>query len=271
MNRQTARSLRAPALLCALLALSACSTANGPDPGRGINEKIFRFNEGLDMMLIEPVAEGYDTVTPGLFQILVGNFFDNLTVPRTFLNDLLQGKPLRATQDLGRVLINTIAGVGGLVDVASEVGVPRNEEDFGQTFGRWGAGPGAYIVLPLAGPNNVRDMLASPLDIASNPTTWVNVFGLSVIRVVNTRAQYLEEVEQARADAVDYYVFLRDAYLRARENAVRDGLAAPVDDELYDLDELEEEEALEEPGPEEGVQREVEVQENVTEATDAQQ
>jgi phospholipid-binding lipoprotein MlaA len=221
-------------------ALGACSTANGPDPGRRLNEKVFRFNEGVDKKLLQPVAEGYDEVTPGLFQIMIGNFFENLTVPRTFVNDLLQGKPLAATQDLGRVAINTIAGVAGLVDVASEMGVPKNEEDFGQTLGRWGAGPGAYLVLPLAGPNDVRDTLTAPLDIATNPTTWANVFGLSVVRVVNTRAQYLEEIDQARVDAVDYYVFVRDAYLSSRANAVRDGEAAPAaDDDLYELDEEE--------------------------------
>jgi phospholipid-binding lipoprotein MlaA len=235
------RRLRALLLLSAVLALGACSTANGPDPGRRLNEKIFRFNEGVDKKLLEPVAEGYDGVTPGLFQIMVGNFFENLTVPRTLLNDLLQGKPLKATQDLGRVAINTVAGIGGLIDVASEMGVPKNEEDFGQTFGHWGVGPGAYVVLPLAGPNDVRDTLTAPLDIATNPTTWVNVFGLSVVRVVNTRAQYLEEIDQARKDAVDYYVFARDAYLNSRANAVRDGAAAPkTDDDLYDLDEDEE-------------------------------
>jgi phospholipid-binding lipoprotein MlaA len=234
------QSLRALLLLGAALALGACSTANGPDPWSDTNKKVFRLNEGVDKFLLEPVAEGYDGVTPGLFQIMIGNFFENLTVPRTLLNDLLQGKPLAATQDLGRFAINTIAGVAGLVDVATEVGVPKNEEDFGQTFGRWGVGPGPYIMLPLAGPNDVRDTLTSPLDIVTNPTTWVNVFGLSVVRVVNTRAQYLEEIDQARKDAVDYYVFVRDAYLSSRANAVRDGEAAPpTDDDLYDLDELE--------------------------------
>lgn len=241
-----AQRLRSLLLSAACIALGACSTANGPDPWRETNEKIFRLNEGVDKKLLEPVAEGYDAVAPGLFQIMIGNFFENLTVPRTFLNDVLQGKPLAATQDLGRLTINTIAGVAGFVDVASEMGVPKNEEDFGQTLGRWGAGPGNYVVLPLAGPNNVRDTLASPVDIATNPTTWVNVFGLSVVRVVNSRAQYLEEIDQARQDAVDYYVFVRDAFLSSRENAVRDGAAAPAaDDDLYDLDELDEEEGAE--------------------------
>jgi phospholipid-binding lipoprotein MlaA len=232
-------------LLGAALALGACSTERGPDPWRDTNERVFRFNEGLDKVLLKPVAQGYDVVAPSLFQEMIGNFFDNLTVPRTFLNNLLQGKPLAATQDLGRLLVNTVAGVGGLVDAASEMGIPRHEEDFGQTLGRWGAGPGPYVVLPAAGPNSVRDTLAAPLDVASNPTTWVNVFGLSIVRVVNTRAQYLEEIDQARRDALDYYVFVRDAYLGSRERAVRDGAAAPIEEDLYDLDELEEGEGAE--------------------------
>ncbi|HEY8120507.1 MAG TPA: VacJ family lipoprotein [Myxococcota bacterium] len=237
------QTLRVALLLAGVIALGACSTANGPDPWRETNEKIFRINEGFDKALLAPVATGWDKVTPGMLQMMIGNFFDNLTVPRTFVNDLLQGKPLAATHDLGRLVLNTVVGLGGLVDVSSELGIPRHDEDFGQTFGRWGAGPGPYVILPLAGPYSVRDAASAPLDIVTNPTTWVNVFGVSVVRVVNVRAQYLEEIAQARADAVDYYVFVRDAYLSSRERAVRDGAAAPAaDDDLYDLDELDEDE-----------------------------
>jgi len=248
IDRLRPRLLRALALLGVALALGACSTASGPDPWRNTNQKIFRFNEGFDKNLLEPVAKGYDVVSPGFFQKMIGNFFVNLTVPRTLLNNVLQGKPVAATQDFGRLLVNTTVGVGGLFDVASKADIPKNEEDFGQTFGRWGVGPGPYIVLPFAGPNDVRDALAAPFDVASNPTTWVNVFGLSIVRVVNTRAQYLEEIDQAREDAVDYYVFVRDAYLSSRANGVRDGAAAPAtDDDLYDLDELDEEEGAQTP------------------------
>lgn len=230
------------ALTLALLALAACSTAEGPDPWRGMNEPVFRFNESVDKSLLEPVAKGYDAVTPSLFETMIGNFFENLTVPRTLVNDLLQAKPLKATQDLGRFAANTLAGIVGLVDVASEMGIPTNKEDFGQTLGRWGTPSGPYVVIPLAGPNLVRDVLASPIDVASNPTTWVNVFGLSAVRVVNTRAQYLEEIAQSRKDALDYYVFVRDAFLQNRESAVTDGKRARAEGEedLYDIDELEE-------------------------------
>ncbi len=179
---------------------------------------------------------------PELFQIMIGNFFENLTVPRTLLNDVLQGKPVAAAQDLGRLVTNTVAGVAGLVDVATEAGIPKNEEDFGQTFGRWGANAGPYVMVPLAGPNCVRDIVAAPFDIVTNPSTWTNVFGLSVVRVVNARARFLEEIDQARAESIDYYVFVRDAYLQNRERAMRDGGALPAqeDEGLYDLDEADE-------------------------------
>ena len=245
LHRPRPQQLRELLLLGAVLALGACSTANGPDPWRETNEKVFRFNEGVDKKLLEPVAKGYDVVSPGVLQIMIGNFFENLTLPRTFVNDLLQGKPVAAAQDLGRFAINTLVGIGGIGDPASQAGIPKNDEDFGQTFGVWGAGPGPYVMVPLAGPYTVRDSFAAPLDIASNPTTWLNVFGVSVVRVVNTRAKYLEEVAQGRKDAVDYYVFVRDAYLSSREAAVRDGEAAPAgaDEDLYELEEDEVDEA----------------------------
>jgi phospholipid-binding lipoprotein MlaA len=236
LHRRSGRRIRPAALACAALLLGACATDRGPDPWRSTNEKVFRFNEGFDKSLLEPVAKGYDAVMPSLFQTMIGTFFENLTVPRTFVNDVLQGKPLAAAQDLGRLTVNVVAGMIGFVDVASEIGIPKNDEDFGQTFGRWGAGPGPYLVVPFAGPNNVRDVLATPLDIAANPSTFVNATGATVVRVVNTRAQYLEEFEQARKDAIDFYVFQRDAFLTSREREVRDGKPAEIDDDLYELD-----------------------------------
>jgi len=230
------QGLRAAALLGAALLLGACSTEQGPDPWRPTNEKIFRFNEGFDKSLLEPVAKGYDGIMPSFFQAMIGTFFENLTVPRTFVNDLLQGKPLAAAQDVGRLTVNVLAGLVGFVDVASEIGIPKNDEDFGQTVGRWGVGPGPYLVVPFAGPYNVRDALATPLDIATNPSTFVNATGATVVRIVNTRAQYLEEIEQARKDSIDFYVFQRDAFLTSREREILDGKTPEIDDDLYELD-----------------------------------
>jgi phospholipid-binding lipoprotein MlaA len=239
MHRQKLHTL---ALLAALALTSACATTGDPDPWRPMNQRIYAFNEGFDQKVFEPVAEGYDAVTGNFVQVMIGNFFQNLAVPRTLVNNILQGKAVEANQDFGRLLVNMTVGLAGLFDVASKAGIPKNEEDFGQTFGRWGAGPGPYLVIPFAGPNCVRDTVAAPLDIVTNPTTWLNVFGLSLVDVVNTRAQYLEEIAQAREDAVDFYVFQRDAYLSSREREIRDG-AAPeaADDDLYDIDDLEDE------------------------------
>ena len=249
MKRAYSRRLRAPLLLAAVMALGACSTANGPDPGRELNEQIFAFNDGLDGVVLMPVAKGYKAVMPELLRTMVGSFYDNLRVPRTLLNDLLQGKPLAALQDFGRFSINVVAGVGGLVDVASEMGVPRNEEDFGQTLGRWGVPAGAYVVLPVFGPpfnspNNPRDIAMWPLDFATDPTIWVNATGLGFVRVVDSRARYLEELAQLKKDSIDYYVGVRDLYRQQREADVRDGApaASDVDDDLYDTSELDEEE-----------------------------
>ena len=231
----TTRLLVAAGMLC----LAACSTAQGPDPWRKVNEHVFGFNEGVDKGLLEPVAKGWHFVIPEPIERGIGNFFVNLTMPRTLACDLLQAKPDKAAEDLGRLMVNTIFGLGGLIDVASKRSdIPKNDEDFGQTFGRWGTPAGPYVVLPLAGPDTVRDTLTAPLDIASNPTTWLNVFGLSVVRVVNTRARYLAEIDQSRKDAVDYYVFVRAAYLQNRERAVSDGASGTgqQEEDLYNLE-----------------------------------
>jgi phospholipid-binding lipoprotein MlaA len=249
MKLANSRWLHASLLLAAVMALGACSTANGPDPGRAVNEKLFAFNDGLDDIALRPVAKGYKAVMPELLRTMVGSFYDNLRVPRTFLNDLLQGKPLAALQDFGRLSINLVAGVGGLVDVASEMGIPRNEEDFGQTLGRWGVPAGAYVVLPVVGPpfnapNNPRDIVMWPLDLATDPTIWVNATGLGVVRTVDSRARYLEELAQLKKDSIDYYVGVRDLYRQQREADVRDGApaASESDEDLYDTSELDEDE-----------------------------
>jgi phospholipid-binding lipoprotein MlaA len=246
-NPIPAERLRVLLLLAALSLLNACATTGDPDPWRNTNEKVHRFNERVDTGVFEPVAKGWDFVMPDLVQRMIGNFFTNLEVPRTLVNNVLQGKPVEATQDFGRLVVNTTAGVAGLFDVASAAKIPKNQEDFGQTFGRWGAGPGPYLVIPFSGANCVRDTLAAPLNIVTNPTTWLNgVFGLSVIPLVNDRARLLEEIAQARKDAVDFYVFQRDLYLTGRERDILDGEAPDaVEDDLYDLEELEDEAPLE--------------------------
>lgn len=229
-------------LLLAVAALGGCATS-GPDPWEGPNRAIFGFNEGVDRFVLEPVAVGWDFVMPERVQWGVTNFFDNLRMPVVFLNDLLQGKPGAAAQDVGRFAVNTTVGVVGLVDVASRLDIPANDEDFGQTLGVWGVPAGPYMVLPLLGPSTVRDTAAWPVDVVSAPEwwlveTWIRATATGV-DLVNTRSRLIEEIRENRRTALDYYAFVRNAYLANRERKVRDGKPAPgeSDDDLYLLDE----------------------------------
>jgi phospholipid-binding lipoprotein MlaA len=231
---------------CALLLLgSGCSTAQGPDPGRGYNEPVFRFNDGLDRWLLGPVARGWDWLMPGFVLTGVDNFFRNLDVPRTFVNDLLQAKPLPAAHDFGRFVVNTTVGVAGFVDVASMIHIQENREDFGQTLGAWGAPAGAYMLLPVVPFRcTVRDWLAYPVDMALDPAfvagfLFQYVYGTGVVDVVNRRAINDPEIEENRREAIDWYVFVRDACLQDREGDVTDG-AEPTAAEEEDLYEVEE-------------------------------
>ena len=231
--------------LCAatvVLLLAAPAAADEADPWRGMNEGTHGFNEALDQTVVEPVGRGWDFAVPDLVQDAVGNFFENLRVPRTILNDFLQAEVDSGARHFGRFLVNTTVGLGGLIDVAGATGIEHDPEDFGQTLGVWGVGPGPYLVLPLLGPSTVRDTVALPVDYATNPAFWVGEAAVTVTATVvdtaNRRAGALEEISDNRETAVDYYVFLRDAYLQNRARNVADG-AVTQDEDLYDLDDLE--------------------------------
>ena len=232
-----------PIVLAAFaLGLAAPALADDDsDPWRGLNQATHAFNETVDRFFLEPVAEGYDFAVPELVQDGVGNFFENLLVPRTVLNDLLQGEVASALKHTGRFMVNTTVGLGGLIDVASEAGMDHDPEDFGQTLGRWGVGPGPYLVLPLLGPSTLRDTVALPLDYAANPAFWVDegaiTLGATAASVTDFRAGAIEEIAENRKSAIDYYVFVRDAYLQNRAKRVNEG-TLPPDDDLYDTDGL---------------------------------
>jgi phospholipid-binding lipoprotein MlaA len=241
MDTWIARALRGALPLALVALLPACAT-DGPDPLERTNRSIFAFNEGVDEWVLEPVARGYDWVLPELVQTGVRNVFTNLVMPVTLLNDILQAKPLGAAEDLGRIVINTTAGIGGIFDVASMIDIPKNSEDFGQTLGRWGVPTGPYLVVPLLGPSTVRDVWQYPVDGAARPLNYfIPLWATATIRVVENfsiRAYYLEELDEARANALDYYVFVRDAYLQLREHAVTDGAVPPTElqDDLYEFE-----------------------------------
>lgn len=230
------------ALLLVLVGFLPGCAAKGPDPIEGVNRAIFSFNEGFDKHLLEPAARGWDWALPEVVQTGIRNFYANITMPVTLLNDILQLKPRAAAEDLGRIVLNTTAGVGGLFDVASMIEMPKNNEDFGQTLGRYGVPPGPYLMVPLLGPSTVRDVWRYPADSAARPLNYfIPVWASLTIRVVenfNIRAYYLEELQEARESAFDYYVFVRSAYLQIREHQVQDRAeqTPELQDDLYEID-----------------------------------
>ncbi len=236
MRRRT--SICALVWLLAVLTLGLAGCA-GRDPWERMNRGTFWFNEKADHYVLEPAAKGWDWAMPETAQTGVRNFFANLRFPIHFVNNLLQLKPLSAGEDLARFLVNTTVGVVGFVDVASKIDVPKNDEDFGQTLGYYGVPAGPYLELPLLGPSSARDAPSRAVDGATQPLNYVLPLavnaGLTVTEVVNVRAYYLEEIDQSRRDAFDYYIFRRDAYLDNREHRVsdRDPEESEEDEELY--------------------------------------
>ncbi len=212
------------------------------DPWQRMNRGIFWFNDRADVYVLEPVAKGWDAVVPERAESSVSNFFSNLRFPVVMANNLLQGKPGDAAIDVGRFMVNSTIGVGGLFDVATIWGLQRHNEDFGQTLGVWGVPPGPYLVLPLLGPSNPRDTAGIPVDYVLSVTPlflssywWT---GAGIINIVNARAQVLDEVQQAKSASLDYYVFVRNAYYQRRKALVNDQKEESGDtptDDLYDL------------------------------------
>lgn len=205
-----------------------------PDPWEKFNRAIFSFNDRLDRYALKPVAKGYKAVTPQVVRSGISNFFVNLRSPLVILNDVLQGKVRQAGSDTARFVVNSTVGLAGFMDVAVHWHMPLHDEDFGQTLGKWGAGSGPYLMLPLFGPSTVRDTAGFGVDVFSNPRRYlldndVNL-GLTAVDVVNTRATLLDLEGIVQGDR---YLFIRDLYLQRREFSVKDG---QVDDPFLDDD-----------------------------------
>jgi phospholipid-binding lipoprotein MlaA len=220
----------AVAMIALVGVLGGCATSGNPrDPIEGFNRVMYAFNEGVDTVLIKPVAQGYDAVLPAPVRTGVSNFFGNLADFFIGVNNLLQGKPDQAASDLGRVLINSTIGLLGLIDVASDAGLEKHEEDFGQTFGRWGVGSGAYVVVPIFGPRTVRDTVGLVIDMAVDPVSNVDHVptrnALRALRIVDTRADRLPADKVIEEAALDKYSYVRDGYLQRRRNLIHDGNA----------------------------------------------
>lgn len=229
MKRST-KSIATTAALAVLLVLTGCATGpDARDPLEPFNRGVYKFNDAVDTAVLKPVATAYVNVTPRLVRTGVTNFFSNLSEPWSFVNNVLQGKGEAAGDNFGRFVLNTVFGVLGLADPASDVGIERHREDFGQTLGRWGVPSGPYLVLPLLGSSTVRDTAAMPVDMQGNPISYVDdtgaQIGIYVLRAVNARASLLRAGNVLDEAALDKYSFTRDVYLQVRRGEVFDGNA----------------------------------------------
>ncbi|RZL63250.1 MAG: VacJ family lipoprotein [Variovorax sp.] len=210
--------------------LTGCATgpgANPADPLEPFNRGVSRFNDTVDDAVLVPVATAYRQALPSLVRTGVNNFFGNLGEIWNFANSAAQLKLQHSAETFMRFNVNTFFGLGGLLDIATEAGIDRHNEDFGQTLGRWGVGSGPYLVIPLLGPSSVRDAAAMPVDRVGDPLMYMGDVAarnsLNVLRLVDLRSNYLRAGQLLDDAALDKYSFTRDAYLQRRLNDVHDG------------------------------------------------
>lgn len=221
--------------------LGGCATSGNPkDPIEGFNRAVFAFNDTVDKAVVKPVAQGYEAVVPLPGRAGITNFFSNVGDVFIAVNNLLQGKAGEAVSDIGRVAVNSTVGILGLFDIASELGLEKHEEDFGQTLGRWGVGDGAYVVLPFLGPRTLRDTAGFVVDTYADPVYYVSDVPTRNIligtRFVNNRAQLLPAEKVLDEAALDKYAYVRDAYLQRRRNLIYDGNPPKMDDRSAGLE-----------------------------------
>ncbi|MBI2317911.1 MAG: VacJ family lipoprotein [Betaproteobacteria bacterium] len=216
------------ALLIAGAAAGCATTGENPrDPLEPINRAIFGFNEGVDKAVLKPVAEGYRAVLPGIVRAGVTNFFANLEDVWIGINNLLQGKVEQGLGDVMRVAINSTFGLLGLIDVATDAGLEKHNEDFGQTLGRWGFGSGPYLVLPFFGPSSLRDGIGGMFDVQADLV--VNIDHVRTrnttfaVRTADRRANLLDASQVLEEAALDKYTFTRESYLQRRRSQIYDG------------------------------------------------
>nr|VFJ75953.1 MAG: phospholipid-binding lipoprotein MlaA [Candidatus Kentron sp. FW] len=196
------------------------------DPLEDTNRVFYGVNDILDDVLLEPIAETYVDYTPAVIQSGISNFFDNLAYPGVIINNILQGKIGHGLEGIGRFLINTILGIGGLFDPATHLGFERHQEDLGQTLGTWGAGEGGYLVVPLVGPNSVRDVPGLVANLFTNLLYYAEssvMFPLFVIDAIDRRADYLTVTRLRDQVALDPYLFTREGYRERRKHLIYDG------------------------------------------------
>jgi len=215
-----------------MFAISGCATGPGGnprDPFEKVNRATYKVNDTIDTVIATPIAKGYNFIVPQFVRTMVNNFFSNIGDATVMANDILQGRGTDAAEDLMRMAMNTVFGVGGLFDFATEAGLPRHDQDFGLTLGHYGVPAGPYIVIPLFGPSDVRDGigLAAALEVAPIGYTRPAVRNvLFVVNFVSTRAKYLGATDLLSAAALDKYSFTRDAYLGHRQYLLDGGTSS---------------------------------------------
>jgi phospholipid-binding lipoprotein MlaA len=230
-----------PCVLFLAAVLSGCATLgdNPADPLEPLNRAMFSFNDALDEAVMKPVAKGYRFVLPGFVRTGVSNFFSNVDDVWVSINQVLQGKFQQGLGDFGRFLFNSTVGIVGLFDFASEVGLEKHSEDFGQTLAWWGVGGGPYVVLPILGPSSVRDGLAFLVDTQADPVWRIDTVAVRntsvVIRFTGRRAELLDASSVLEQAALDRYAFVRDAWLQRRRSLIYDG-DPPREKEDFDDD-----------------------------------
>lgn len=231
--------------LALTLVLGACSTPTAEslaqnDPWERTNRDIFDFNLSMDRAILRPVARGYRDVVPEVARKGVHNFLTNLNSPVILANDVLQGETEKAGNTLGRIVVNTTVGIGGIIDVASQWGIPYHENDFGITLGKGGAAEGSYLMLPFAGPKPPRDLVGTVVDVAFDPFTYAIFPGDDTLRyfrmgmgVLDSRTSQLDAVETIERSSIDFYATTRNLYRQSRNAKINEG--TPGADDLPNL------------------------------------
>ncbi|SAK55716.1 ABC transporter [Caballeronia glebae] len=236
LTARAVRNLGLSLTMAAALATAGCATGpdrNPKDPLEPLNRKVFVFNDTLDTYVAKPVAQFYVDYTPSPFRTAVSNFFSNLGDFSNFANNLLQLKITDATQDLMRIAMNSLFGIGGLIDIASPAGLPKHHQDFGLTLGHYGMPAGPYLVLPLLGPSSVRDSTTWLVDWRVNPVSYANAdirWPLYGVNFVSARADLIGATDLLSAAALDKYAFVRDAYTQRRQYLLTGGGASTLPD-----------------------------------------
>ncbi len=223
-----------------LLIFSGCATTSDikdpTDPYESFNRTSYQFNKAIDDVALRPLAKGYDAVFPGPMKVGISNFFSNLEEVPTTVNSVLQGKFADALSDLGRFIINTTLGLAGFMDVATDLGLEKHDEDFGQTLGVWGVSSGPYLVLPFLGPSTMRDVVGKPLDSTYSLQNDIDHIptknSIYFMELIDLRYRLLA-LDSQLEDAIDEYSFVRDAFMMRLEYKVYDG-NPPEDEDFYD-------------------------------------